>query len=106
VPANLQHSGLDAERCDSHPVAAVLRTTESETNFIDVRLLQCNECPLTSSLRGSTMTEELKNELQRVKGREMTPVEVEAQRVSFVYGNAPADDHGTKETVRRSLELA
>lgn len=52
------------------------------------------------------MTEELKKELQRVKGREMTPAEVEAQRVSFVYGNASGDDHGTKETVRKSLELA
>jgi len=51
------------------------------------------------------MTEELKKELQRVKGRSMTADEVEAQRVSFVYGNAPKDDHGTKETVRRSLEL-
>jgi hypothetical protein len=55
---------------------------------------------------GTDMTEELKKELQRVKGREMTPAEVEVQRVSFVYGNAPADDHGTKETVRKSLELA
>ena len=52
------------------------------------------------------MTEELNRELQRIKGREMSPADVEAQRVSFVYGNAPADDNGTKETVRRSLELA
>lgn len=52
------------------------------------------------------MTKELEEQLQRVKGREMSPAEVEAQRVSFVYGNAPADDHGTKETVRKSLELA
>lgn len=51
------------------------------------------------------MTEELKQELQRVKGRGMTPAEVEAQRVSFVYGNAPRDDRGTKETVRQSLEV-
>lgn len=51
------------------------------------------------------MTEDLKKELQRVKGREMSPAQIEAQRVSFVYGNAPSDDHGTKETVRRSLEL-
>jgi hypothetical protein len=52
------------------------------------------------------MTEDLEKELQRIKGREMSPAEVEAQRVSFVYGNAPADDHGTKQTVRKSLELA
>lgn len=52
------------------------------------------------------MTEELKRELQRTRGRVMTPAEIEAQRVSFVYGNAPSDDHGTKETVKKSLELA
>jgi hypothetical protein len=52
------------------------------------------------------MTEELKKELQRVKGREMSPAEIEAQRISFVYGNAPSDDHGTKETIRKSLEIA
>lgn len=51
------------------------------------------------------MSEALEKELARLKGREMTPTEIEAQRVSFVYGNAPADDRGTKETVRRSLEL-
>lgn len=52
------------------------------------------------------MTEKLKAELERVLGREMSPSDIEAQRVSFVYGNAPTDDHGTKETVRKSLELA
>lgn len=52
------------------------------------------------------MSEALARELERVKGREMSPAEIEAQRVSFVYGNAASDDHGTKETVRRSLELA
>lgn len=54
--------------------------------------------------RGKMMTE-LEKELQRIRGREMSPEEIEAQRVSFVYGNAPADDHGTKETVRKSLEM-
>lgn len=51
------------------------------------------------------MSEELTRELERVMGRGMTPAEVEAQRVSFVYGNAPSDDLGTKDTVRRSLEV-
>lgn len=59
-----------------------------------------------SAPEGIAMTENLKAELSRVLGREMSPADVEAQRVSFVYGNAPADDHGTKETVRKSLELA
>lgn len=52
------------------------------------------------------MTEELARELERVRGREMSPSEIETQRVSFVYGNAPGDDYGTKATVRRSLEVA
>ena len=51
------------------------------------------------------MTENLEMELQRLRGREMSPDEIEAQRVSFVYGNAPADDHVSKVTVRKSLEL-
>ena len=51
------------------------------------------------------MNEELMREIERVKGHVMTPEQIEEQRVSFVYGNAPADDHGTKETVRKSLEL-
>ena len=51
------------------------------------------------------MTEELARELERVMGRTMTATEVESQRVSFVYGNAPSDDLGTKDTVRRSLEV-
>lgn len=51
------------------------------------------------------MSDELTKELQRLKGHQMTPEEIEAQRVSFVYGNAPSDDRGTKETVRKSLEL-
>ncbi len=51
------------------------------------------------------MTEELKAELERVKNRKMTPAEIEEQRISFVYGNAPKDDNGTKETVKKSLEM-
>lgn len=51
------------------------------------------------------MSEKLTKELDRVRGRGMTAAEVEAQRISFVYGNAPSDDLGTKETVRRSLEV-
>lgn len=51
------------------------------------------------------MTEALLRELDRVRGREMSSAEIEAQRVSFVYGNAPSDDLGTKETVRKSLEM-
>lgn len=51
------------------------------------------------------MDEKLTKELDRLKGHVMTPAEIAAQRESFVYGNAPGDDRGTRETVRRSLEL-
>jgi hypothetical protein len=51
------------------------------------------------------MDEKLTKELERLKGHVMTPAEIAAQRESFVYGNAPGDDRGTRETVRRSLEL-
>ncbi|WP_230292444.1 hypothetical protein [Croceicoccus sp. Ery5] len=49
------------------------------------------------------MTEELKNALDALKGQKMSAEELEAQRLSFVYGNAPKEDKGTKEDVRRSL---
>ena len=51
------------------------------------------------------MDENLAKEIERLKGHQMTPTEIAAQKESFVYGNAPADDRGTRETVRRSLEL-
>ena len=51
------------------------------------------------------MDEKLAKELDRLKGHVMSPAEIAAQRESFVYGNAPGDDRGTRETVRRSLEL-
>jgi hypothetical protein len=51
------------------------------------------------------MSDELKNALESIKGHKMTADELDAQRVSFVYGNAPAEDQGTKESVKRSLDL-
>ena len=48
------------------------------------------------------MTEELRLALEALKGRKMTPQERDAQRISFAYGNAPKEDRGTKEAVRRA----
>lgn len=56
------------------------------------------------------MTEELKRALDALKGHKMTSEELEAQRISFAYGNAPKEDKGTKEAVasasRAELALA
>lgn len=52
------------------------------------------------------MTEELRTALAKVKGRDMTAAELDAQRISFAYGNAPEEDNGTKESVTRSLREA
>lgn len=49
------------------------------------------------------MTEELRQALEKFNGKAMPAAEFEAQRLSFVYGNAPAEDQGTKEDVRRRL---
>ena len=49
------------------------------------------------------MTEELRQALRELEGRPMSVAEFEAQRQSFVYGNAPAEDKGTKEDVKRAL---
>lgn len=58
---------------------------------------------LAPQRRGMVMTEELRQELERLKNHKMSAAELDAQRVSFVYGNAPKEDKGTKESVRRSL---
>lgn len=54
------------------------------------------------------MTDELKDALQKVQGYKMAAEERDAQRISFAYGNAPREDKGTKEAVRRAYlsELA
>jgi hypothetical protein len=52
------------------------------------------------------MNEELRRELDRLKDNKMSPEELEAQKISFVFGNAPKEDKGTKASVRKSLELA
>jgi hypothetical protein len=51
------------------------------------------------------MTEELRMALDAIKGKKMSAAELEAQRISFAYGNAPKEDKGTKDTVRRSSEM-
>jgi len=48
------------------------------------------------------MSEELKKALAALEGHKMTPAELDAQRISFAYGNAPKEDKGTKEAVRRA----
>lgn len=49
------------------------------------------------------MTEELREALRKLQGKPMSAAEFEAQRQSFVYGNAPKEDKGTKEDVKRAL---
>lgn len=48
------------------------------------------------------MTDELRQALDALKGHRMTSDERDAQRISFAYGNAPKEDKGTKEAVRRA----
>lgn len=52
------------------------------------------------------MSEELKRALESLGDYRMTSEELEAQRISFVYGNGSSDDNDTKESVKRALELA
>jgi hypothetical protein len=52
------------------------------------------------------MSEELKKALESLKDYRMSHEEIEAQRISFVYGNAPEQENGTKESVRRSIDMA
>jgi hypothetical protein len=52
------------------------------------------------------MSEELRKALESVKGYQMSREEIDAQRVSFVYGNAPAEENSTREAVERAVNLA
>lgn len=48
------------------------------------------------------MTDELRKLLESLKDYRMTESELDAQRISFAYGNAPKEDTGTKEAMRRA----
>lgn len=48
------------------------------------------------------MTDELKKALDALKGHKMSEHELNEQRISFAYGNAPKEDKGTKEAVKRA----
>ena len=48
------------------------------------------------------MTDELKKALEALKGHKMSEHELNQQRISFAYGNAPKEDKGTKDAVQRA----
>lgn len=52
------------------------------------------------------MSDELREALESVKGYKMSEQEIDAQRISFVYGNAPAEENSTRESVQRAVDLA
>ena len=52
------------------------------------------------------MTKELQDALESLKGHRMSQQELDAQRVSFVYGNAPSKGNDTKESVKKAVDLA
>ena len=52
------------------------------------------------------MSEELRAALESVKGYRMSQEELDAQRISFVFGNAPSEEESTKESVHRAVDLA
>jgi len=51
------------------------------------------------------MDEKLAQALEAAKQREMTKDEIEAQRVSFAFGNAAEEDDGTLDTVRAASTI-
>jgi hypothetical protein len=52
------------------------------------------------------MSEELRKALDGLKDYRMNQEELDAQRISFVYGNAASDGNDTKESVKRAVDLA
>lgn len=41
--------------------------------------------------------------VEKIRDYQMSPAEVQEQRIAFAYGNAPTDDNSTKEEVREAL---
>lgn len=56
--------------------------------------------------KDQAMSEELKQALESVKDYRMSQQELDAQRISFVYGNGSSDDNDTKASVHKAVELA
>lgn len=51
------------------------------------------------------MNEKLKGLIAKARKRKMTRKELEAQQVSFAYGNAPKSSKTTKRSVRAALRF-
>ena len=51
-----------------------------------------------------TVSPRLQKLLQDARGREVTEAELQEQRVSFAFGNAPDSKLITKESVRRTSQ--
>jgi hypothetical protein len=62
------------------------------------------ESPL--SLRRNVSKMELYAAIEKSRGKAMTPMQREAQMVSFVWGNAPEGNRGTADDVREHLNLS
>lgn len=52
------------------------------------------------------MSDSLMRALDSLRDHKMTSAELDAQRVSFVFGNGSSDDNDTKESVRIAIESA
>jgi len=48
------------------------------------------------------MDQELEKLLEAARNHQMTPAEIEEQRISFAYGNAPEESKGSIETMRHA----
>jgi hypothetical protein len=51
-----------------------------------------------------TVSPRLQQLLEQARGRELTEAELQEQRVSFAFGNAPDSSLITKESVRRTSQ--
>lgn len=49
------------------------------------------------------MTDKIQEILEKVRDHKMTAEEVSEQRISFAFGNAPKDDHSSREQVREAV---
>lgn len=75
---------------------------------LQVLNLQCAMTPRghIDRQRRTRMSDELKRAIESLRDYRMSQSELDAQRISFVYGNAASKGNDTKESVKKAIDLA
>jgi hypothetical protein len=91
---------FDFARLVPKPLLSMVRQKRSQTFDMETALQQYHGL---KSLSQDRLDEKVHAAIEIGRKQKMTAREREAQLVSFVWGNAPEGNQGTRETVRKNL---